>query len=162
VTSFHDHIVAVVPKLRRFTVALTGNIADGDDLLQSALERALKRQLTYQPDRKFDSWIFKIAQNIWIDQKRAEKRRGYTVGIDEAYDLAGENGTKTVEDRSITQKVLSAISNLPEEQKLVVTYVLVDGQSYKEAAANLDTPVGTVMSRLHRARQALNTIMIEQ
>ena len=156
---FREHIITVIPRLRRFAVSLAGNIADGDDLLQSALERALSRRATYNPTYNLDSWLFKITQNIWIDQKRSEKRRGTVVNIDDTHHLTGENGETQVEQRDMSQKVLAAIGTLPEDQRLIVTYVLVDGQSYKEAAEILSIPVGTVMSRLYRARKALEALI---
>jgi RNA polymerase sigma-70 factor (ECF subfamily) len=153
--SFHDLLTEALPKLRRFTAALTGNLADGDDLLQSAIERALKKQATFNPELKFESWIFKIAQNIWIDTKRAEARRGVTVDIEESYALVGEDGTKQMEQRQMTNKVMAAISSLPDTQRVVVAEVLLSGRTYQEAADSLDVPVGTVMSRLSRARKIL-------
>lgn len=152
---FQDHIVALIPRLRRFAVALTGTLADGDDLLQSTVERALKRQKTFDNSKKLDSWMFKIAQNIWIDQKRAEGRRGHTVDILEAYDIVGEDGRSKMEKIEMSRKVMAIVSALPEPQRLVVAYILVDGQSYKETASLLGIPLGTVMSRLNRARKTL-------
>ncbi|MBL4837337.1 MAG: RNA polymerase sigma factor [Kordiimonadaceae bacterium] len=156
---FQEHIITMIPRLRRFAISLAGNLSDGDDLLQNALERALSRRATYKPEHNLDSWLFKITQNIWIDQKRSEKRRGPVVDIDDAHHLVGENGEQRVEQRDMSKKVLAAIDALPEDQRLIVTYVLVDGQSYKEAAEILDIPVGTVMSRLYRARKALETLI---
>jgi len=155
VPEFQDHIVALIPRLRRFAVALTGTLADGDDLLQSTVERALKRQKTFDNSKKLDSWMFKIAQNIWIDQKRAEGRRGHTVDILEAYDIVGEDGRSKMEKIEMSRKVMAIVSALPEPQRLVVAYILVDGQSYKETASLLGIPLGTVMSRLNRARKTL-------
>lgn len=158
---FQDHIVALIPRLRRFSVALTGNITDGDDLLQSTVERALKRRQTYNKDKKLESWMFKIAQNLWIDQKRAEARRGQTVDLSESHDIVGEDGRDKMEKIQMTRRVMAVIAALPEAQRLVVAYVLVDGQSYKETANHLDIPVGTVMSRLNRARKILESQLQE-
>lgn len=102
-----------------------------------------------------DSWLFKIAQNLWIDNRRAEKRRGAPSKLDAALDIAGEDGRKLVEDRAIIESTRAAIAALPEEQRLAVAYVLVEGLSYKDAAHNLGVPIGTVMSRLSRARKTL-------
>ncbi|NVJ99826.1 MAG: RNA polymerase sigma factor [Alphaproteobacteria bacterium] len=155
VTSFQNQLLELIPRLRRFAVALTGNLADGDDLLQAAVERALRRRETFDRSLRMDSWIFKIAQNIWIDQKRSEKRRGQSVDIDDQTDLAGDDGRVHLEQRQMTRKVLEAIAALPEQQRLVVGHVLVDGKSYSEAADCLGVPIGTVMSRLSRARKTL-------
>ena len=99
--------------------------------------------------------MFKIAQNLWIDLKRAEKRKGQSVDIDDACHVTGDDGRKIAEHRAMLTDVRVAISRLPEGQRLVVAHVLVDGQSYQEAANNLDIPVGTLMSRLSRARKTL-------
>ena len=152
---FHTELVALMPRLRRFAIGLTGSVTDGDDLVQSAIERALKSQASFRPELSFSSWMFKIAQNLWIDQKRSEARRGITIDIDETYDLTGEDGRTVAEQRNMTKKVLAAIQALPDGQRLVVSHVLVDGRSYKETASVLGVPVGTVMSRLARARKIL-------
>ncbi len=154
-TDLHAEMLAHLPRLRRFAFALTGGGADADDLVQSAVEKALLRVDSFEPGTRMDSWMFKIAQNLWIDQMRKEKRRGPSVDLDDALDLAGEDGRKTVEQRAIVSDIQTAIQGLPENQRLVVAHVLVDGQSYQEAADNLEVPVGTLMSRLARARKTL-------
>jgi len=154
-TRFQESVVALIPRLRRFTVAVAGNLPDGDDLLQSTVERALMRHETYKPDKKLQSWLFKIAQNIWIDQKRSEARRGQMEDITDRTDIIGEDGREKMETIEMTKNVMAVIAELPEPQRLVVAHILVDGQSYKEAAEILDVPVGTIMSRLSRARKAL-------
>lgn len=155
--TFREHIIELMPRLRRFAVTLCGNLADADDLLQATIEKALKRQATYQTEMKLESWMFKIMQNHWIDQKRSEKRRGAAVLIDEQHDLVGEDGVKTQENRNAAQKMMGIIATLPEPQRLVIACVLVDGQSYEEAASILEVPVGTIMSRLFRARKTLQS-----
>ena len=152
---FHKQLVDLMPRLRRFAIGITGSLTDGDDLLQSAIERALKSRHTFKPEYSFDSWMYKITQNLWIDQKRSQARKGTTIDIDETYDLTGEDGLEKMEQRFMTNKVLKAIADLPDAQRLAVSHVLVDGRTYKEAAAALGVPVGTVMSRLARARKIL-------
>ena len=153
----HAEMLAHLPRLRRFALALTGGAADADDLVQSAIERALLRINSFEPGTRMDSWMFKIAQNLWIDHKRAEQRRGQTVELDDAYGLAGEDGRTITEQRAMVADIRTAISKLPEGQRLVVAHVLVDGQTYQEAADILEIPVGTLMSRLSRARKTLET-----
>lgn len=160
-TGFQDQIVEAIPRLRRFCVAITSSMADGDDLLQSTVERALKRRETFKPGQRMESWLFKIAQNQWIDQKRADLRRGPMTDLSETTHIAGEDGRSKVESRSLMRSLLDCISLLPEQQRLVVAHVLVDGQSYKEAAGNLGVPVGTIMSRLSRARKTLETQLLD-
>ena len=159
--AFQDQIIAALPRLRRFCAALTGTLADGDDLLQSTVERALKRKETYNPEHKLESWLFKIAQNHWIDLKRAQARRGPMTDLSEITHIVGEDGRETVDRRAATQDVLGHIASLPEPQRLVVAHILVDGQSYKEAANLLGVPVGTIMSRLSRARKTLEALLLD-
>ena len=148
-------IVALLPRLRRFGYALTGNMADGDDLVQATVERALSRIDQWQPGTRLDSWMFRIAQNMWRDRLRAQKVRGPTVDPADFQHVAGEDGNRVVEERLMLAKVRETIAQLPTEQREVVALVLVEGQSYQEAADMLSIPIGTVMSRLSRARKTL-------
>jgi RNA polymerase sigma-70 factor (ECF subfamily) len=148
-------IVDFLPRLRRFSYALTGDPDKGDDLVQETCARALSRLNQWEPGTRLDSWMFRIAQNIWLDQRRAQKVRGPAVDIDEMHHVAGEDGREVVERRLTLQEVSKGIAALPSDQQVLVALVCVDGLSYKEAAEVLDIPIGTVMSRLARARRAL-------
>lgn len=150
-----DQIVALIPRLRRFGLALTGSPADGDDLVQSTIERALLRIGTWQPGTKLDSWMFMIARNLWIDHVRSRKRRGVAVEAEALETLHGDDGRQITEARSTLERTYTAMATLPEDQRAVVALVLVDGMSYKECATILDIPIGTIMSRLSRARKTL-------
>ena len=148
-------MVDLLPRLRRFSHAITGDRDKGDDLVQETCARALSRLDQWEPGTRLDSWMFRIAQNIWLDQRRAHKVRGNTVDIDEAYDLAGEDGRAVTESRLTLAEVSASITNLPADQQVLIALVCVDGLSYMEAAEVLQVPIGTVMSRLARARRAL-------
>ncbi len=145
----------MLPRLRRFAYALTGSRDLGDDLVQAACERALARLNQWQPGTRLDSWMFRIMQTIWIDQMRAKKVRGHIADLDAANDIAGADGEQAMEARLTLKRVRGAVQELPEEQRLVLTLVSIDGRSYKEAAELLDVPVGTITSRLARARKRL-------
>ena len=123
-------------------------------MVQAACERALSRVHQFQVGTRFDSWMFRIAQTIWIDQIRA---RG--VRKEEAESAAERIGTdepgRRIEARLELGEVRQALMTLPAEQRAALLLVTVDGLSYKEAAAVADVPVGTIMSRLARARVAL-------
>lgn len=152
--SFSDQLIAVLPRLRRFARGLTGSAVEADDLVQTACERALSRAQQFQEGTRFDSWMFRIVQTIWIDQLRTRNIRK------EESDEEGENvGTdepaRRVEARLALQEVRMALKGLPPEQRAALLLVTVDGLSYKEAAEVADVPVGTIMSRLARARIAL-------
>lgn len=148
-------IVAALPRLRRFCQALAGNPADGDDLMQSAVERALSRAHLFEEGTRVDSWLFKIAQNLNIDAARAARRRGQAVPVDEIAETAGEDGRVLVENRSELAAAQRALQTVPEDQRAAFALVVIEGLSYREAADVLDVPVGTVMSRLARARSKI-------
>lgn len=148
-------IVALVPRLRRFCLALTRSVDAGDDLAQSAIERALSRIDQWQPGTRLDSWMFRIAQNIFIDEMRSAKRRGTQVDVAALDAVAGDDGRRVTEARSDIARARQAIAALPDDQRVLVALVIIDGQSYKDTAAILDIPIGTVMSRIARARQSI-------
>lgn len=159
-TATQDQMIALLPRLRRFCLAITGKAEDADDLAQSTVERALVSLGQWQAGTRLDSWMFKIAQNHWIDTVRSRSRRGTAVDLDAIADVTGEDGRAVMESRSMIECTRKAMLQLPEEQRLLVALVLIDGQSYKEASAMLDIPIGTVMSRLARARRSLETMVL--
>ncbi len=148
-------IVELLPRLRRFAFALTGDMDRGDDLVQETCVRALSRLDQWEQGTRLDSWMYRIAQNIWFDRIRALKVRGEIVDIDTAQDLAGDDGRNVTESRLALSEVSEAITKLPPDQRVLIALVCIDGLSYKQAAEILDVPVGTIMSRLARARRAL-------
>ncbi len=154
-----DEIVALVPRLRRFCLALTRSADAGDDLAQSTIERALSRIDQWQHGTRLDSWMFRIARNIFIDDMRASKRRGTQVDVDGLATVTGDDGRQITEARSDIERARQAIASLPDDQRALVALVIVDGQSYKEAAAILEIPIGTVMSRISRARQSITAFV---
>ncbi|MEM8935716.1 MAG: RNA polymerase sigma factor [Pseudomonadota bacterium] len=154
-------IVALLPRLRRFGVSLTGNQDDADDLVQSAVEKAIRRLDSWQRGTRLDSWIFRIMHNAWIDQHRQKKVRGVSVDIDEVIDLAGDDGRRVAQFRDDFSAVREAIDRLPATQRSVVMLALVEGRSYRETAEILDVSEGTVMSRIARARRALRRVLEE-
>jgi RNA polymerase sigma-70 factor, ECF subfamily len=154
-----DRMVAVLPRLRRFAYALTGNSEQADDLVQDACLRALSRIELWQPGTRLDSWMYRIAQNIWLDRLRANKVRGETVDLEATEGMAGSEGRDVTERELTLQAVAAAMGRLPPEQRATVALVCIEGASYKEAAEIAGVPVGTVMSRLARARRTLNAIL---
>jgi RNA polymerase sigma-70 factor (ECF subfamily) len=151
---FSDQLVAVLPRLRRFARGLTGSVVEADDLVQAACERALARQHQFQEGTRFDSWMFRIVQTIWIDQVRSRdvRKEGETIIEDR---LGSDAPVRRVEARLGLDEVRRAVGRLPPDQRMVLLLVTVDGLSYKEAAQVIGVPVGTIMSRLARARAAL-------
>jgi RNA polymerase sigma-70 factor, ECF subfamily len=151
----------LLPRLRRFSYALTGSLDRGDDLLQETCVRALASADQWQPGTRLDSWMFKIMHNVWRDQMRASKVRGTPIEISSFNEPIGEDGRNTVEQRLTLTRVLKAMETLPEEQRSVLALVCVEELSYQDTAAVLEIPIGTVMSRLARARRVLHARAIE-
>jgi len=152
--AFSDQLVASLPRLRRFARGLAGNATQADDLVQAACERALTRQHQFQEGTRFDSWMFRIVQTIWIDQIRSHAVRKEDGEIeDERY--GSDEPVRRAEARLALEEVRRAAARLPAEQREALMLVTVDGFSYKEAAEIAQVPVGTIMSRLARARVAL-------
>ena len=159
--AFDRELVSALPKLRRFAFGLTGSIDEGDDLVQAACERALARRDQYQPGTRLVSWMYRILQTVWIDRLR-HRRRGPVV-MDPA-DMAafpGGDAAAETESRLALAEVRRAIGGLPPEQRAVLLLVSVEGVAYREAAETLGLPIGTVMSRLARARLALGKALEE-
>ena len=156
VEQIRESIVALLPRLRRFARTLTRHAADADDLVQLSVERALLRYEQWRPESRFESWMFGIMRNAWIDEARARGRRSEIFAAEEA----GENvGAATTEVEVRLLSVQRAVAALPEEQRMAVALVLIEGLSYKEAADILDVPMGTVTSRLARGREALQAAL---
>lgn len=147
-----DGIVELLPRLRRFARSLSRNQHDADDLVQSVVERAWRNVDQLKPGANLGSWMFGIMKNAWIDDRRAHKRRG-EVALPED---SGEHPAVTPGDANAALwSVSEAMTKLPEEQRLAVALVLVEGMSYKEASELLEIPIGTLTSRLARGRTAL-------
>jgi RNA polymerase sigma-70 factor (ECF subfamily) len=154
-TTFHHDLIALVPKLRRFALSLSGNRQDADDLVQAACEKALRNQAQFRPGTRMDSWMYRIVQTQWLDERRRARTRGVVVDPD-GLDLGdGGKAASLPENRIMLARTAKAMDSLPEAQRVVLSLVAVEGLSYKEAAEVLEVPVGTVMSRLARARDAL-------
>jgi RNA polymerase sigma-70 factor, ECF subfamily len=149
-------IVAALPRLRRFARAITRNLHDADDLMQLSIERALVKYEQWRPDSKFESWMFGVMRNAWIDEVRSRGRRNRLFASAEE----GENVGDDAGDAQVKLlAVQRAMATLPEEQRFAVALVLIEGLSYKEAADVLDIPIGTLTSRLARGRDALQKIL---
>ncbi len=159
---FQERMIAFLPRLRRFTYALTGDFASADDLVQDACVRALTHRDQWQPGTKFESWMFRIAQNLWIDKRRSVKSRGVHQDIDDMVEPMGVDGRDVTDQRLTLAAVAKAMQSLSEDQRALLALVCIDGASYKEAAETLNLPIGTVMSRLARARQALHGILMPE
>lgn len=155
IDEIQSRMIQLLPRLRRFALALTGDKDKADDLVQDTCERALAHLDQWKPGTNLDSWMYRIAQNIWVDHYRSRRSQVEQRRLDEFENLVGMDGRRVTESRLTLAAVNDGIARLPAEQQVLVAMVCVEGMSYKEAASILDIPIGTVMSRLSRARQTL-------
>ncbi|MDQ7249685.1 sigma-70 family RNA polymerase sigma factor [Dongia sedimenti] len=148
-------IVALLPRLRRFAAGLTGSIQEGDDVVQSACLRALERHHQWEPGTRLDSWMFRIIRNLWLDRGKSAWNRLVRSDPDALAEIPDHSLSRELEVRDELASARAAIAALPEPQREVLLLVTVEGLTYEAAADVLGIPLGTVMSRLARARVAV-------
>ena len=153
----HDlggRLVAALPQMRRYALAVcrSGDLAD--ELVQDACERALASQGPGDPDTPLLPWLFTIIRNRWIDRQRRTRTEGLVVDVDELQEAATVAGgeDERLDTRRTLERVQQAIDRLQPEQRELLLLVCVEQLSYREAASVTGIPIGTVMSRLARAR----------
>lgn len=151
-------LVTLLPRLRRFARALARNAHDADDLVQIALERALAHADQLRPDAALAGWVFGILRHAWVDELRARGRSQKVFAPEESGRNVGDVGQG---EQAEMLSVQQAMGRLPEDQRVAVALVLVEGLAYKEAAHVLDVPIGTLTSRLARGREALQAMLGE-
>jgi RNA polymerase sigma-70 factor (ECF subfamily) len=159
-----------------FTAALrmTRNPADAEDLVQETYLKAYRAFNTFQEGTNLKAWLYKILTNTFINSYRSMKRRPEQTELDEVEDLylyrrlggleaaaAGRSAEEEVLEHFTEGDIKSALEALPEQFRMAVLLADVEGFSYKEIAEILDVPIGTVMSRLHRGRKALQKALFE-
>lgn len=152
-----EQIIELLPSLRRFAYALTGSRHDGDDLLQATVERLLLRGAP--ADAHLLKWSFRVCKNIWIDEIRARKVRNNAADDDVMPGARSEDGERIVMNSVTLDEVHRAMDTLTHDQRAALSLVALEDYSYAEAAAALDVPVGTIMSRVSRARRGLAKIL---
>lgn len=154
-------MTALLPRLRRFALMLTGTRADADDLVQATVERGLARLDQWVWGTSLSSWLFAIAHNLHKNQRRdAANRLRLLEAHGREVDAMAESARERASDaRATLADVRRLVLELPEEQRAVLSLVAIEGLSYREAADLLDLPVGTVTSRLARARDALRAAL---
>jgi RNA polymerase sigma factor (sigma-70 family) len=153
-------IEPLIPALRRYARSFLKDAAAADDLVQDTLERAISRWHQRRSDGDARTWLFTILHNLAVNRLRQTARRGPMLPLTDVEE--SEVGTRsTQEDWLRQQDILAAVNRLPDEQRSVLLLVSVEDLSYADAARVLDVPVGTVMSRLSRARARLLRMMEE-
>jgi RNA polymerase sigma factor (sigma-70 family) len=151
--AFQREMVELLPRLRRLARAIARG--DADDLVQLTLERALARRHQWRPGTRLDSWMFRIMKNAWIDETRARRRQAQVLDAGADPEAVADDGEAALNLRLQAAEVEREMARLPDEQRLAIALVLVEGLSYKEAAEVLEVPMGTLTSRLVRGRTAL-------
>ncbi|MCG7625184.1 RNA polymerase sigma factor [Epibacterium sp. Ofav1-8] len=147
-------LISLLPRLRRYALSLTRNHADADELVQDACLRALSYADQRNNEQPLAGWLFRILHNAWISEIRKRKVRTGQGNI--AAEDATELMTRTTgENHAMASDVYAAIMSLPSHLSTTLLLVTVEGHSYKDAAELLNVPVGTVMSRISRARSQL-------
>jgi RNA polymerase sigma-70 factor (ECF subfamily) len=166
--TFSDQAMEYMPSLYTAALRMTRNPADAEDLVQDTYLKAYRAFETFKEGTNLKAWLYRILTNTFINSYRAKKRRPEETDIDDVENLylyrrlgglagatAGRSAEEEVLDRFTETDVKEALESLPEQFRLAVLLGDVEGFSYKEIAEILDVPIGTVMSRLHRGRRAL-------
>lgn len=150
---FKSEMIGLLPRLRRFALSLTRSVPDADDLVQDACAAALQKWHQYDPGQPLDRWMFRIIRNLWISEiRKRQVRHGQGhVAAEEATELQ----TGDADDALTARQVQGKVSALPAELSRPLMLVCAEGYSYLEVSQLLEIPVGTVMSRIHRARKLL-------
>ena len=157
--AFGQQLIALLPNLRRFALSLTRSAATADDLVQITCEKALANKDGFAEGTRFDAWLFRIMRNSWIDQLRKEKTAGTQVDLDALIDIQGDDGGARAESVLMLKATRAAIMDLPDEQREVLMLTCIEELSYQDTSEILGIPIGTVMSRLARARKKLASVV---
>ena len=155
--SFDAEVLTLLPQLRRYSRSLTRSDAESEDLLQDCVEKVLRNRVQWR-GVNMRAWAYRIMTNLHLNTRRALARRP-AVGIEAADGVAAPIAPPDPLERN---RLVQALQSLPDEARAVLMLVAVEGHSYQEVAGILEIPVGTVMSRLSRARQALRQKLQEE
>lgn len=160
-TEVREGLPGLYPRLWRYAMALTGRRDWADDLVQATCVRALEKSASYEPGTHLDRWLFVMAQRLWLNELRSRKvRQGG--GLQPVEDTPLPDPAPPADVNILARDVLSKAQLLPDAQRHALFLVYVEGYSYAEAAAFMEIPIGTVMSRLAAARKRLNEQMVEK
>lgn len=154
-TAIGQELVALLPRLRRFALVLCRSPSLADDLVQSACERALANADHWSPGTRFDAWVFRILRNAWIDHLRRTRTERMKEDVTIQANIVGDAGEEPMLSKLLLAEIQQLIDAMPSEQREVLLLVCVEDLAYREAAEVLGVPIGTVMSRLARARRRL-------
>ncbi len=150
---FSAQMKHALPHLWRYAYSLTQDRAQADDLVQDCVERGLRKRSLWDESQPLKPWLMKILLNLFRDRYRATSRLAEVPFLN---DHAGATVDTTVEDRAELAAVVKRMQALPENQRQALQLVAFAGLSYAEAADVLSVPIGTILSRVARARASLN------
>ena len=159
--ALRQEIVSYLPRLRRFARSLARDPDRADDLVQAACQRALERLDQVREGTRLDSWLYRIIYTRWIDAVRRGKTRSANLVVLTREDAPAPGYGKAGNDLAAAMDIKKALGKLPAEHHAAITLVSVEGYSYEEAASVLDVPVGTVASRVARARNMLGRLLTQ-
>ena len=157
----HPELVAAIPRLRRYARVLTGETSRADDLVQETLARAWEKRRLWAAGTDLRAWLFTIMHNVFVNQRALARRDALNVSLDGDEDggAAWQIPVRaTQQTRVELLEILREVARLPVDQRSVLVLAAVEEMRYEEIAAVLAIPVGTVMSRLSRAREKLRRI----
>jgi len=152
-----ERMVELIPRLRRYARALVGDRATADDLVQDTLERAWAKLHLYRRGTDLRAWLFTVMHNVHVNRVRATRA---TETLEEEMPELAQRASQG--DALLVRDLERAIARLPAEQRAVLLLVTLEEMSYDAVARTLDIPIGTVMSRLSRAREKLRVMMLGQ
>lgn len=158
---FRTNLIAEIPHLRRFARSLCGDASLADDLVQDCIERALKKSHLYDAAKPLRAWLYAVLRNIHVSNWRSNVKHTSSKNIDDLID--GEGATRAEqEDNFSTSLITEALDKLPAQQREVLVLISLEEVSYKQASEIIGVPIGTIMSRLSRARSLLKDILEER
>lgn len=150
-----EQLIELIPQMRRFACGLSGSRDRGDELVQAACERLLMHQSRLRSDTRLDSWLYRVIRNLHLDSVRSQavrdRGRQQLQQSEELQAVARD----AMDDQLLIREVQRAMQQLSEAHRAVLMLICVEGRSYREAADILQVPMGTVTSRLIRARRSL-------
>lgn len=157
--TFTQDLVALIPRLRRHARRMVGDADAADDVVQDCLERAVAGRTRFDAGSNLAAWVFTILHNVFRDQLRRDR---HWEALPDGIDIPSRTwrGDSTAELALQVNDLSEALARLPVEQRAVVLMVSVEGLSYSDVCAALNIPMGTVMSRLHRAREYLRSAVL--
>ena len=149
-------IAEEIPRLRRYARTLTRDAAAADDLVQDALERAMRKWALWRRRGSLRAWLYRLLYNVFLNQLARARRRGVEVAVEETPALSAP---PRQEDAAFCREIAAAMAALPADQRAALALTAVEGLSYDEAADVLGVPVGTLRSRLFRGRETLRALV---